>query len=40
MRILIKSFFFIIGLSVIGLMLWFGMPNIQNAFKTVEVISV
>ena len=21
-------------------MLWFGMPNIQNAFKTVEVISV
>ncbi len=40
MRILIKSFFFILGLSVIGLMLWFGMPNIQNAFKTVEVISV
>ena len=40
MRILIKSFFFILGLSVIGLMLWFGMPTIQNAFKTVEVISV
>ena len=40
MRILIKSFFFILGLSVIGLMLWFGMPKIRNAFKTVEVISV
>jgi hypothetical protein len=25
---------------VIGIMLWFGMPNIQQAFKPVEMISV
>lgn len=40
MRFLIKIFFFICGISIIGLMLWFGMPNIQTAFKPVEVISV
>ena len=32
--------FFVLGVSIIGLMLWFGMPNMQNAFKPVEVISV
>ena len=36
----IITIFFLSGISVIGLMLWFGMPNIQQAFKPVEVISV
>jgi|TARA_B110000971_G_scaffold107995_1_gene110648 hypothetical protein len=40
MRFFIKSMFFISGISIIGLMLWFGMPNIQSAFKPIEVISV
>ena len=40
MRFFIKMIFFVLGISIIGLMLWFGMPNIQNAFKPVEVISV
>ena len=40
MRFFIKSIFFICAILVIGLMLWFGMPNIQNAIKPVEVISV
>ncbi len=40
MRFLTKIIFFLSGVSVIGLMLWFGMPNIQQAFKPVEVISV
>ena len=40
MRFFIKSIFFVLGVLIIGLMLWFGMPNIQNAFKPVEVISV
>ena len=40
MGFFIKSIFFICGISVIGLMLWFGMPNIQNALKPVKVISV
>ena len=40
MSFFIKSIFFICGISVIGLMLWFGMPNIQNALKPVKVISV
>ena len=40
MRFFIKSILFVLGISIIGLMLWFGMPNIQTAFKKVEVISV
>ena len=40
MRFLTKIIFFLSGISVIGLMLWFGMPNIQQAFKPVEIISV
>ena len=40
MNFFIKSIFLIVGISIIGLMLWFGMPNIQNAIKPVEVISV
>ena len=40
MRFFIKSIFFVLGISIIGLMLWFGMPNIQQAFKPVKVISV
>ena len=40
MRFFIKSMFFISGISIIGLMLWFGMPNIQGAFKPVKIISV
>ena len=40
MRFFIKSIFLVLGISIIGLMLWFGMPNIQNAFKPVKVISV
>jgi hypothetical protein len=40
MRFLIKSIFFLCGIFVIGLMLWYGMPNIRNVLKPVEVISV
>ena len=40
MRFLSKVIFFLSGVTVIGLMLWFGMPNIQQAFKPVKVISV
>ena len=40
MRFLIKSIFCVLGISIIGLMVWFGMPYIQTAFKKVEVISV
>ena len=40
MRFFIKIIFFLGGISVIGLMLWFGMPNIQQALKPVKVISV
>ena len=40
MRIFIKIIFFICGILIIGLMLWFGMPNIQQALKPVKVISV
>ena len=40
MRFLIKIFFLVFGISMIGLILWFGMPNIQKALKPVEIISV
>ena len=40
MRFLIKSIFFLCGIFIIGLMLWYGMPNIRNVLKPVEVISV
>jgi len=40
MRFFIKTVFFLFGVLVIGMMLWFGMPNIRQAFKPVEVISV
>ena len=40
MSFFVKIIFFIFGISVIGLMLWFGMPNIQQALKPVKVISV
>ena len=40
MRFFIKTVFFLLGVLVIGMMLWFGMPNIQQAFKPVEMISV
>ncbi len=40
MRFFVKTVFFLLGILIIGLMLWFGMPNIQQAFKPVEVISV
>ena len=40
MRFFIKIIFFICGILVIGLMLWFGMPNIKHALKPVKVISV
>ena len=40
MRFLIKIIFFISGISIIGLMLWFGMPNIQDALKPIKIISV
>ena len=40
MRFFIKTVFFLLGVLVIGMMLWFGMPNIRQAFKPVEVISV
>ena len=40
MRFVTKIIFFLLGIVFIGLILWFGMPNIQQAFKPVEVISV
>ena len=40
MRFLIKIFFLVFGILIIGLILWFGMPNIQKALKPVEIISV
>jgi len=40
MRFFIKSIFFVCGISIIGLMLWFGMPNIRTNLKPVKVISV
>ena len=40
MRFFTKIIFFISGVSVIGLMLWFGMPNIRDVLKPVKVISV
>ena len=40
MRFLIKIFFLVFGISIIGLILWFGMPNIQKTLKPVEIISV
>ena len=40
MRFLIKIFFLVFGISIIGFILWFGMPNIQKALKPVEIISV
>ena len=40
MRFFIKILYLTIGLSIIGLILWYGMPNIRQAFKTVEIISI
>ena len=40
MRFFTKIISVVSGIAVIVLMLWFGMPNIQQAFKPVEVISV
>ena len=40
MRFFIKSIISITGVSVIGLILWYGMPNIRQAFKPVEIISI
>ena len=40
MNFFVKGIFFALGISIIGLILWFGMPNIQKAFKPIEVISV
>ena len=40
MRFLIKSIFFLCGIFIIGLMLWYGMPNIRNVLKPVKIISV
>jgi len=40
MRLFLKIIIFFLSIFVILLMLWFGMPNIRNALKPVEVISV
>ena len=40
MSFLIKSSFLIIGISIIGLILWYGMPNIQQTLKPVKIISI
>ena len=40
MRFFIKSIILITGVSIIGLILWYGMPNIRQAFKPVEIISI
>lgn len=40
MRFFIKSIILFTGISIIGLILWYGMPNIRQAFKPVEIISI
>jgi len=40
MRFFIKSIILFTGVSIIGLILWYGMPNIRQAFKPVEIISI
>ena len=40
MNFFVKGIFFALGISIIGLILWFGMPNIQKAFKPIQMISV
>jgi len=40
MRFFIKIIVLITGISIIGLILWFGMPNIRHALKPVEIISI
>jgi hypothetical protein len=40
MRFFIKIIYLISGISIIGLILWFGMPNIQQVLKPVKMISV
>jgi hypothetical protein len=40
MGFFIKIIFLLCAIPIIGLMLWFGMPNIQHALKPVNVISV
>ena len=40
MGFFIKIIFLLCTIPIIGLMLWFGMPNIQHALKPVNVISV
>ena len=40
MLFFIKSIILITGVSIIGLILWYGMPNIRQAFKPVEIISI
>ena len=40
MRFFIKIIYLASGISIIGLILWYGMPNVRQAFKTVEIISI
>ena len=40
MRFLFKIIFLIFGISIIGLILWFGMPNIRQALVPVKIISI
>ena len=40
MRFFIKIIYLFSGISIIGLILWYGMPNIRQAFEPVEIISI
>ena len=40
MKMIAKILFGILGILFVFLIVWFGMPNIQNIFKEVKIISV
>ena len=40
MKMIAKILFGILGILLVFLIVWFGMPNVQNIFKEVKIISV
>ena len=40
MKMIAKILFGILGILFVFLIVWFGMPNVQNIFKEVKIISV
>ena len=40
MKMIAKILFGILGILFVFLIVWFGMPNVQNVFKEVKIISV